>query len=123
MNNPFLKRIMHDRKEDVIHSSTYASAQNQGIGSASTISFSERQRIEQNRTNIQSYRDAKLVRDSLGNGPKAKTIAEIKQNNSPDVTLKQKLDGASTISTAGTSSKSSSRTYTPNIKPDIKPKF
>ena len=123
MDNPFLKRLMKDKKEDVVHSYTYASAQNKGIGSASTITFSERQKINQNRSVIQGYSDAKLVRDSLSNGPKAKTYSEEIAEKPPTDTLKQRLDGASSGVTPAAEPGNSSRTYTPQIKPNIKPKF
>lgn len=66
--NLFLHRLMKEKKEDVVHSSAYAEAQNGGeIGTASAQSFEERQKIEQNRTMIQGYRDSKVINDALGN--------------------------------------------------------
>lgn len=72
--NPFLKRLMKAKKEDVIHSSAYASAQNQcGMGAASTISFEERMKIEQNRQKIKGYGTSSVVGKAMGGGPRPKT--------------------------------------------------
>ena len=65
---------MKANKEDVVHSSAYAKAQNErGIGTASTETFSARIRINQNRTNVKAYGDSRVVNDSLTGIPKAKT--------------------------------------------------
>ena len=65
--NPFLHRLMKDKKDDIVHSSAYAEAQNsEGIGAASVQSFEDRKKIEANRTTIQGYRDSRLVNDALG---------------------------------------------------------
>lgn len=67
--NPLLGRLMKDTKEDVVHSSAYAEAQNAGgMGAASTQSFAKRQEIEANRTTIQGYRDSRVVSDAFGSG-------------------------------------------------------
>lgn len=66
--NPFLKRLIKDNREDIVHTSAYAKAQNaDGIGAASTRSFDDRMRIEQNRTAVGSYRDSKVVNE-VGDG-------------------------------------------------------
>lgn len=64
--NPFLKRLMSDKTEDVVHSSTYARAQNENIGVASTESFSLRQEIDQNRQVVKRYRDSGIVNERRG---------------------------------------------------------
>ena len=73
MNNPFLKRLMKDKKEDVVHSSAYAKVQNSnGIGVASVETFSGRLAIEQNRQVVRGYGDSKIVNEARGNAPRAK---------------------------------------------------
>ncbi|MBR3253306.1 hypothetical protein IKF85_01130 [Candidatus Saccharibacteria bacterium] len=72
-SNPFLKRLMKAKTEDVVHSSAYAQAQNrEGIGVASTRGFGERMRMEKNRTSVKGYGDSEVVNLSLENAPKAK---------------------------------------------------
>ncbi|MBQ3474033.1 hypothetical protein IJH24_01210 [Candidatus Saccharibacteria bacterium] len=73
-SNPFLKRLMKAKTEDVVHSSAYAQAQNrEGIGVASTRGFGERMSMESNRTTVKGYRDSEVVNDTFGQAPKAKT--------------------------------------------------
>lgn len=68
-NNPFLKRLMKDKMEDVAHSSVYAKAQNsKGLGATSTESFTARQRIDRNRQNVGVYNDSEVV---TGTGDRA----------------------------------------------------
>lgn len=122
MYNPFLKRLMKDRKEDIIHTSTYAEAQNQGIGSTSSSTFTERQRVEQNRTVVQSYRDAQLVRESLNSGLKAKKYVEPSREDISSQSIKQRLNGGSVQQSLGNNT-SAKKSYTPQITPNIKPKF
>ena len=62
MNGDLLKRLMKEKKEDVVHSSAYAEAQNQGgIGAVSAQSFNQRRNIDQNRSVIRKYGDSKVV--------------------------------------------------------------
>ena len=62
IEGPLLKRIMKDKKEDVIHSSAYAEAQNQGgIGSSSMQTFEQRKAIDQNRNLVRKYGDSKIA--------------------------------------------------------------
>ena len=62
MNNPFLKRLMKDEKEDIVHSSTYAQAQNDGgIGAASSESFEKRRKIDMERTQVRRYGESKVA--------------------------------------------------------------
>ena len=73
MKNPFLKRLMKDTKETVVHSSAYAKAQNDGgIGVTSTESFSERMKIDRNRTVVRRYGESRIVNDVSG------AISEVK---------------------------------------------
>ncbi len=59
--NPLLKRIMKDKKGDIVHSSGYAKVQSgERIGSTSVEGFMKRQRIDANRNYVQSYRDSKV---------------------------------------------------------------
>ena len=65
MDGALLKRVMNDKKEDVIHSSAYAEAQNQGgIGSVSTQTFNQRREIDQNRSMINKYSDSKVATEA-----------------------------------------------------------
>ena len=59
--NPLLGYLMKDKKEDVVHTSTYAEAQNRGkIGAASTEGFQARLVADKNRAYVQRYRDSKV---------------------------------------------------------------
>lgn len=70
--NPFLKFVMKDKTEDVIHSSTYANAQNaHGMGTTDSMSFSQRMAIESNRKIVRSYRDSKIVNETSTGKSKA----------------------------------------------------
>lgn len=71
--NPFLHRLIKEKKEDVVHSSAYAQAQNAGIGASSTQSFEKRREIDQNRTVVRGYGDSKIVSEAPSNAPRAKT--------------------------------------------------
>lgn len=74
-NNPFLKRLMKAKMEDVAHSSAYAKAQNPGVmGSASAESFGARMMMEQNRKNVRGYGDSRVVSDMRAGAPRAKTF-------------------------------------------------
>lgn len=75
MSDLLSKFIMKKKTEDVIHSSAYAEAQNSGgIGAASTQSFSDRMKIEKDRSRIRGYNDSRLVSQARAlSGIKAKT--------------------------------------------------
>ena len=65
MDGALLKRIMKEKKEDVVHSSAYAEAQNQGgIGSVSTQTFNQRREIDRNRSVIRKYSDSKVATEA-----------------------------------------------------------
>ena len=70
--NPFLKYVMKDKTENVIHSSAYANAQNAGrMGTTDPMSFSQRMAIEGNRKIVRSYRDSKIVNETSTGKSKA----------------------------------------------------
>ena len=65
MGNPFLRRLIKEDKKDILHSSTYAKAQNKdGIGVDSVESFTKRREIDRNRTIIRGYDDSKIESES-----------------------------------------------------------
>ena len=65
MSGDLLKRIINKKKEDVIHSSAYAEAQNQGgIGASSVQSFGQRRAIDQHRSVVRRYSDSKIATES-----------------------------------------------------------
>ena len=71
--NPLFKYVMKENKEDVFHSSAYGKAQNgASMGAASTQSFAERRRIEQNRQVVKGYGHSGLLNQASANGPRAK---------------------------------------------------
>lgn len=75
MINPFLKRLMKDKKEDIFHSSAYGQAQNSSaMGVASSVSFNNRMRIDRNRQNVRGYGDSRIVSDARSNGPRPATF-------------------------------------------------
>lgn len=64
---------MKDEKEDIFHSSAYGKAQNGGsMGSASSVSFTDRMKINQSRRVVKGYGDSRLASQGIGNGPRAK---------------------------------------------------
>ena len=70
--NPFLKYVMKDKTENVIHSSAYANAQNADrMGTTDSMSFSQRMAIESNRKIVRSYRDSKIVNETSTGKSKA----------------------------------------------------
>lgn len=75
MSDLLSKYIIKKKTKDVIHSSVYAKAQNSdGIGAASTQSFSNRMSIEKNRSRIRGYNDSRVVSQArASSGIKSKT--------------------------------------------------
>lgn len=56
---PIVKRLIRDEKSEFFHSSAYGRAQSGGtIGAASTESFDQRRKIDENRQNIRKYDDS-----------------------------------------------------------------
>ena len=75
MDNPFLKRLIKEKTEDVVHSSAYAKAQNPGgMGASSAESFAARMRLEQNRQKIRGYGDSRIANAAIGQAPRAKAF-------------------------------------------------
>ena len=84
MNNPFLKRLMKDKSEDILHSSPYARAQSgSAFGATSTQSFNARMAIERNRSNVRSYGDSRIVGEARSGAPRAKTFDAGTSNSKP----------------------------------------
>lgn len=70
--NPLLKYMMKTQTPEVLHSSGYAKAQNKdSFGAASTETFTERQRIEEQRKFVRGYRNSRLA-TSATSGYRAK---------------------------------------------------
>ena len=71
-NKLLLKYGMRGKKEDIFHSSTFGKAQNtSGMGTASSMSFSQRMKIDNNRSMVRGYRDSKIMSEAKERGPKA----------------------------------------------------
>ena len=70
--NPLLKYLIKEKKEDVVHSTGYGVAQNEGgFGTASAKSFANRQDTEANRSMVGGYKDSKIARESRAEVPLA----------------------------------------------------
>lgn len=101
MNNPFLKRLMKDKTEDVLHTSAYGEAQNSGkMGVTSSESFSTRLTIDKNRSRIKAYNDSRIVNDARGNMPRPKTY-EVGEKNIENVAQSVGDTGSQTIGQGG----------------------
>ena len=118
MNNPFIKYIVKDKKEDIFHSSEYGRAQSaEVIGTTSTESFDERMKIEKNRHIVRGYNDSRVATGAYINGPRAKKYTPPeKKDGVLDKKQVNKSDGPS----AG-------KPVTPPVKrafaPPVKPNF
>ena len=119
MNNPFIKYVMKEKKEDIFHSSAYGKAQNgEAIGAASVEGFDERLKIDRNRQIVKGYNDSRVVNGVYANGPKAKKYVPLEEKG------KKEIGGAAKM--ASTKSAPKPVTITPGKKPcvpPIKPKF
>ena len=61
-SNPLLHRLIKEKKEDVVHTSAYAQAQNAGgMGAAATVSFEKRMEIEKQRKLVRKYGDSRVA--------------------------------------------------------------
>lgn len=81
--NPFLKYLIKDEKQDVLHSSGYAKAQNgASMGASSSESFAARVKIDQDRQRVRRYNDSRLVAGARMNAPRAKTYEPPKKEPS-----------------------------------------
>lgn len=73
MNNPFLKYVMKDEKEDIFHSSAYGKSQSgANLGAASSESFAARRTTDQHRQFVQGYGSSRLSSTPI-NAQRAKT--------------------------------------------------
>ena len=65
---------MKDKKENIFHSSTYASAQSGGgMGATSTMSFEQRRKIDRNRSLVKRYSDSMVANGSWFRARKVNT--------------------------------------------------
>lgn len=81
MSDLILKYIKKDNKEDIFHSSPYGRAQNESsMGVASTETFSDRRKIDQQRQMIKRYGDSQIANSMAMNGPHAKPYTPPKTN-------------------------------------------
>ena len=75
MNNPFLKYVMKDKKDDVFHSSAYGRVQNgASMGAASSRSFAERREAQKNRKVVGGFEKSGIMGQAAMSGPRAKTV-------------------------------------------------
>lgn len=74
MNNPFLKRMMkNDKQEDIFHSSAFGQAQSgASMGAASTSSFQSRRSIDKDRKIVGGYGNSQIMGGAFSSGPRAK---------------------------------------------------
>ena len=80
MNNPFLKYVMKDEKEDIFHSSAYGKSQSgASIGATSSESFATRRTTDQNRQFVQGYGSSRLSSTPI-NAQRAKTYTPPTKN-------------------------------------------
>ena len=75
MNNPFLKYVMKDKKEDIFHSSAYGRVQNgASMGAASSRSFTERREAQENRKIVGGFGQSGIMGQAAMSGPRPKTF-------------------------------------------------
>ena len=114
MNNPFIKYVMKEKKEDIFHSSAYGKAQNgEAIGAASVEGFNERLKIDRNRQIVKGYNDSRVVNGAYANGPKPKKYVPPEE--------KGKVKDIGIAKTANTKPTSKPATVTPARKPFVSP--
>ena len=81
--NPFLKYLIKEKKEDILHTSAYAKVQNgEGFGASSSQSFEDRQKIEANRQIVRGYNDSKLMQQARVSAPRAATYTRPVESSS-----------------------------------------
>lgn len=90
MRSEILKRfVFKDKKEDILHSSGYAKAQNRvGMGASSTESFEERRKIDLNRKIVKGYNDSKMINDM------GRQTARLRMGIKKDLEKREKRFGA-----------------------------
>lgn len=117
MNNPFLKYVMKDTKEDIFHSSVYGKAQNgSSMGSASTESFGDRMKVDKNRQVVHGYNDSQIANNMYTNGPKAKKYVPPEKRKTGEKTGTSRIPSPTSSAQRPASPKPS---FTPNIKPNF----
>ena len=109
MSNLISKFLSKSKKEDVVHTSAYGIAQNEGgIGVASVQSFGARMQIEKNRNKVRGYNDSRVVAQAKADsGVKAKVYTPPENKDS----FMEKRNGTDTV-----------KSVRP-IKPQIRPGF
>lgn len=76
LNFKLIKRTTDTSTSDIMHSNSYAKAQNSGhFGAQDSTTFSERKQIEQRRKFVKGYRNARLAR-GVNMMPRARTSEE-----------------------------------------------
>ncbi len=74
MSGIYSKFVIKEKKDDVVHSSGYGVAQNGGaLGASSGVTFSERMRINNNRSRVKRYGDSKIATQFQSNYSGAST--------------------------------------------------
>ena len=110
---------MKEKKEDIFHSSEYGKAQSaEAMGAASTESFGERMKMEQNRRIVQGYNDSRVVNGAYANGPKVKKYVP------PEEKGKKEVGGAAKMASTKSAPKPMTtapvrRLFVPPIKPNF----
>ena len=62
MSGLYSKFVIKEKKGDVVHSSGYGAVQNSGaMGASSGVGFTERMRINNNRSRVKRYGDSKIA--------------------------------------------------------------
>jgi hypothetical protein len=70
-----LERVMKTQKDDVLHTSAHAQAQNAGnFGAASTETFGQRRSIDEQRKFVRGYYNSRIMNGHAGNAPRAKVF-------------------------------------------------
>lgn len=105
-----LKFIMKGKKQDMVHTSVYANAQNDGkFGTASARSFDDRIRVKNNRQRIREYNDSRIVTEAYASsGVRAKTY-EAPKGNDTFLNKNKRDNSATSIKPAVTNANTSSR--------------
>lgn len=118
-----IQRITRAQTSDIIHSSGFASMQNNGgFGTASTESFATRRSIDQNRKIVQGYRNSQLAR-GVNNMPRAKTFTQ--QQEARKNILGGSVMGATDtrLDTKPNTSQKGIMHYADSMKPNFKMKY
>lgn len=71
-NNPLLKYLIRDKKEDIVHSSGYVKGDGASLGASSAESFEHRMMMEKNRTRVGGYNSSRIVAQAGTYRPPAK---------------------------------------------------